>query len=512
MKRFSSRQRDDAFGQSMLALWTSLGLTQAELAERLRVSGRAVREWEAGSSYPKAPHLQHVITLAVQQQAFPPGREAEEIRALWKAGRQKVLLDEQWLSTLLGRSRPSLELVAPRPSASVPAQSAVAARAATGPRVDWGDALDVPSFYGREQELAQLSQWVLQERCRVASLWGMGGIGKSALVVHVMHRLAEHFEVVIFRSLRDAPSCEALLEACLQVLSPESLALLPQGLERRLNLLLEKLRTWRVLLVLDNLESLLSEGDVRGRLRPGYEGYGRLLRQVAQTGHQSCLLLTSREKPAELRGLEGSRTLVRALRLSGLDAMPGEQLLASCGDDGSVCLWAASDGALLQRLQGHNSLVASVVWSPDGARLASSGGGRGELFVWDAHSGERLQALSGHPGSVFAVDWSQLGDLLVSGGSDGMLRWWDVQRGKCLMMRETHQGAVQSLRISSDGRMLASCDDDSTIKVWDLENGEYLRTLRRDRPYERLDITGVKGLTEAQKATLRRLGAVENLS
>jgi len=77
------------------------------------------------------------------------------------------------------------------------------------------------------------------------------------------------------------------------------------------------------------------------------------------------------------------------------------------------------------------------------------------------------------------------------------------------MMREAHQGAVQSLRISSDGRMLASCGDDSTIKVWNIENGEHLRTLRRDRPYERLDITGVKGLTEAQKATLRALGAIE---
>ena len=126
MKRFSYRQRDDAFGQSMLALRTSLGLTQGELAHRLGVSERAVRQWEAGESYPKAEHLQHVMTLAVQASAFPPGREAEEIRALWKAARQKVLLDEQWLSTLLGRSRPSLELVAPRPSASVPAQPAVA--------------------------------------------------------------------------------------------------------------------------------------------------------------------------------------------------------------------------------------------------------------------------------------------------------------------------------------------------------------------------------------------------
>jgi WD40 repeat protein len=63
--------------------------------------------------------------------------------------------------------------------------------------------------------------------------------------------------------------------------------------------------------------------------------------------------------------------------------------------------------------------------------------------------------------------------------------------------------------ISADGRLLASCGDDSVINVWDSESGEHLRTLRRDRPYERLNITGLRGLTDAQKATLRVLGAVE---
>src|SRR5207247_6434273 len=80
MKRFSYRERDYAFGQAMLTLRTTIGLTQAGLADLLGVSRRAVGEWEAGSSYPKAHHLQHVITLAMQQQAFAAGREEEEIR------------------------------------------------------------------------------------------------------------------------------------------------------------------------------------------------------------------------------------------------------------------------------------------------------------------------------------------------------------------------------------------------------------------------------------------------
>src|SRR3989442_6023395 len=349
-------ERDFAFGQRILTLRTSIGLTQGGLAELLHVSRRAVGEWELGSSYPKAEHLKQFIALAVTHQAFAAGCEAEEIRAFWQAAHQKVLLDERWLQELLGTQRPRLASVPPGPVEQTRSSEQVGAQPARGPRVDWGDALDVPSFYGREEELATLEQWVLQERCRVVSVLGMGGIGKSALAVQAMHRLADQFDVVIFRSLRDAPSCEEVLEACLQVLSPERLALLPASLERRLSLLVEELRSWRVLLVLDNLESLLSEGEVRGRLRPGYEEYGRLLRRVAETAHQSCLLLTSREKPTELRSLEGSRTPVRALRLAGLDAVPGEQLLAEHEVVGS-----SQERARLVQAYSGNPLALTIV-------------------------------------------------------------------------------------------------------------------------------------------------------
>src|SRR2546426_6599712 len=356
MKRFSYSERDYAFGQLMLTLRTNIGLTQAGLGDLLGVSRRAVARWEAGSSYPTVERLKQLITLGVQQQAFPAGHQEEEIRALWHAAHQKLLLDEAWLAALLGGPRPALTLLPPVPLAQPQRGELSAAEPKPAPRVDWGDALDVANFYDREQELATLSRWVVQEGCRLVSVLGMGGMGKSALAVRAMQQLAGHFAVVLFRSLRDAPDCSALLDDCLSVLAPEPLGVVPQSLERRLSLLLEQLRSRRGLLGVDNLAVLLEEGHVLGRLRPGFEAYGHLLRQVAKTAHQSCLLLTSREKPAALRALEGSRTLVRSLRLSGLEAVACEQLLAEHEVSGSQ-----EERSRLGQIYAGNPLTLNIV-------------------------------------------------------------------------------------------------------------------------------------------------------
>jgi WD40 repeat protein/transcriptional regulator with XRE-family HTH domain len=350
------REQDYVFGQQMLTLRTTLGLTQGDLAERLGISMRTVSGWEAGSNYPKAEHLKAFIALCMQRKAFPPEREEEQIRALWRAAHQKVLLDEAWLRALLGTRLPTLAGVAVERVERARDGGPARAGAALGPRLAWDEALEVSSFYNRAREIATLSEWVVRERCRVASVLGLGGIGKSALAVTLMRQVAPHFEVVLWRSLRDAPDCSALLADCLRVLAPQPLADLPASLEARLGLLLRYVREERALLVLDNLESLLEEGERAGHMRAGYEGYARLLRALAQAEHQSCLLLTSRERPGELVPLEGSRAPVRSLRLSGLDTSAGEQLLAEREVAGSL----AERERLVQTYDG-NPLALKIV-------------------------------------------------------------------------------------------------------------------------------------------------------
>ena len=203
---------------------------------------------------------------------------------------------------------------------------------------DWGEAIDVSVFYGRTEELNQLEQWIVMERCRLVTLLGMGGIGKTALSIKLAERIQEHFDYIIWRSLRNAPSVQNILAELLQFLSQQQETNLPETVEIRISRLIHYLRQHRCLLVLDNAESIMRAGDRAGRYGEGYQEYGELLRRIGEERHNSCLVLTSREKPKELAALEGENLPVRSLQLTGLPTAQGRKIFHDRGS-----FWGSDD-------------------------------------------------------------------------------------------------------------------------------------------------------------------------
>ena len=197
-------------------------------------------------------------------------------------------------------------------------------------RQDWGEAVDVSVFYGRTEELATLERWIVKDRCRLVALLGMGGMGKTVLSVRLAEQIQDKFDYVIWRSLLHAPPIEETLESLIQFVSNEQEVDLPETVAGRISCLIDYLRSSRCLLVLDNAEAILQSGDALPECTPD-SGYGELLRRVGETLHQSCLVLTSREKPKELMGLEGDTLPVRSLQLGGLKPVEAQEILKAKG-------------------------------------------------------------------------------------------------------------------------------------------------------------------------------------
>ena len=188
---------------------------------------------------------------------------------------------------------------------------------------------------------------------------------------------------------------------------------------------------------------------------------------------------------------------------------PQGNIIASSGAEHRVRFWDIKTGKCLYTLRGHTNWISSVAFNLQADTLAI-GGTNPTVQLRNINNGECLHILRGHSGWVNLVTFNPQGNIIASSSTDQTVRLWDIKSGECLHTLKGHTGKVNSATFSPQDNTLASASSDSTIKIWNIKTGECLKTLKSDRPYERMNITGVKGLTETEKSTLKALGAVED--
>jgi transcriptional regulator with XRE-family HTH domain len=390
------RPEATGFRGLVLLLRARTGLLQRELAAAVGVTERTIQTWESGANYPSAGRLRRLIEVGLQRGAFPAGREEEQAGQLWKAAvleapRLAVPFDRDWFAALLARTAGApgtsgtpgsvaatgaVPLLTRSDAEAAEAAEPAVVAAGTEPRRrhDWGDAPAVGAFHGRTRELEALVDWVLSARCRVVALLGLGGIGKTALAARLGSEVAAEFRFVFWRSLHDALPVDEWLSGAVRFLSAGQ-SRPPEGREAVLTRLLELLREQRCLLVLDSFDTVLQPGEHRGRYRDVDEGFGPVIERLAESGHQSCLLITSREKPPEVSLLEGEQAPVRSLRLGGVGAAEGRLVLEDKGLVGDAAAWQE-----LNRRYGGNPLALKAV----GEAIGQVTGGDIAAFLADS--------------------------------------------------------------------------------------------------------------------------------
>jgi tetratricopeptide (TPR) repeat protein/transcriptional regulator with XRE-family HTH domain len=240
------------FGTLLRSLRMAAGLTQEELAEAARMSYRSISDLERGIS--RSPRRDTALLLA---------------DALGLSG------DDRARFEAAARGRP------PVAGAVVPQLLAgsIAAATRTLPR-------DIASFTGREREIESVLAAVTDAGgvVDICAVGGMAGAGKTALAVHVAHRLAGRFpDGQVFLPLHGhtpgqqpvdpADALASLLQAC--GIPAQGI---PDGLEARAGLWRDRLAGRRMLLVLDNAAS-------SGQVAPLLPGDGGCLVLVTSRRH-----------------------------------------------------------------------------------------------------------------------------------------------------------------------------------------------------------------------------------
>jgi DNA-binding MarR family transcriptional regulator len=191
---------------------------------------------------------------------------------------------------------------------------------------DLRDAPDTASFYDRTSELATLEQWIIQERCRTVAILGISGIGKTHLALQLLLQIQNQFEYVIWRSLGTSPTLQTTLKSLIKFLSNLPETELPASTDELLSLLMEKLRSHRCLIILDDVQTILSSGQIAGNYRPEYKNYSTLFKLIGETCHNSCLILNSWEPPREIVASSRENSRCHSLQLGGLGAAASEIL------------------------------------------------------------------------------------------------------------------------------------------------------------------------------------------
>ncbi|BAY70020.1 NB-ARC domain-containing protein [Anabaena sp. FACHB-709] len=216
--------------------------------------------------------------------------------------------------------------------------------------LDWDEAPDVESFYGRIQELAQIEQWILAHRCKLITITGIAGIGKTALALALADRLQLQFDGLIWKTLHSAPSLVSLLDGLLHTFKETPVDDIPQDTAK----LIHHLQQRRYLLILDGLDE--SE-----------KHYHQFIQQLSLDRHQSCILLTSRQQP---NIIESNTKTVHSLTLTGLPKAAAVELLQGRGFTGKEL----GLSTLIQLYRGNPlalKLVTPLIQSVFGGNIAA---------------------------------------------------------------------------------------------------------------------------------------------
>ncbi len=173
----------------------------------------------------------------------------------------------------------------------------------------------------------------------------------------------------------------------------------------------------------------------------------------------------------ERRILRGHDGLVWSAAFS-----PDGARVVTASVDKTARVWDTNTGKAIAVLIGHDGPISSAAFSPDGARVVTASWDN-TARVWDAATGKTIAVLSGHDDRVVSAAFSPDGARVVTASADKTARVWDAATGKAIAVLSGHDGGVSSAGFSPDGPRVVTASQDKTARVWDAATGKAIAVL-----------------------------------
>ncbi|MEG4500410.1 AAA family ATPase [Microcoleus sp. F10-C6] len=178
------------------------------------------------------------------------------------------------------------------------------------PIIDLTTAPELNYNYGRNSEIHTLKEWILEDKTRLITIYGLSGIGKTALTLKLISEINTQFDYIIYRSLEHLPKLINLKDELKQFFSQSHANPFPE--------IIDYFRSSRCLVILDDVQNIFKTGNFAGQYLTEYKDYRKFFQQIATLSHESCLILISWEKSGEIETLEKENKYTRVLQLQGL--------------------------------------------------------------------------------------------------------------------------------------------------------------------------------------------------
>ncbi|MFZ1026369.1 MAG: NB-ARC domain-containing protein [Limnoraphis robusta] len=232
------------------------------------------------------------------------------------------------------------------------------------------EAPELTTFYNRISELTTLKQWILEDHTRLITIYGLSGIGKSALTFKLIQEINTEFDYIIWKSLNNLPTLSTLQTQLKNFFSPSQ--------PTPLSTVIDYFRNSRCLVILDDVQDILKIGELAGQYLAEYKDYGTFFKQTVRTPHHSCIILISWEKPREIATLEAENRPIKTLHLKGL----GEEATEILREKGLTDEQQWLD--LITRYQGHPvwlNLIASTILEVFNGRVSEFLEDKNDIFI-----------------------------------------------------------------------------------------------------------------------------------